>query len=92
MNELLESIFDVASGNYVCKPYRLKNKSKELNYAIEKLSALIKQEFPNLPNVTWVALRLLEGDQSVINAVKSGELGNLREQNTQINDNELISA
>ena len=89
MNELLQSIFDVASGSYVCKPYRLKNKSKELNYAVEKLSAKIKQEFPNLPNVTWVALRLLEGDQSVIDAVKTGELGNLREQSQVIDESEL---
>jgi len=89
MNELLESIFNVASGNYICKPYRLKNKSKQLNYAIEKLSAKIRQEFPNLPNVTWVALRLLEGDQSVIDAVKSGELGNLREQSQVIDESEL---
>jgi Fe2+ transport system protein B len=92
MNELLESIFNVASGSFVCKPYRIKNKSKELTYAVEKLSTVIKQEFPNLPNVTWVALRLLEGDQSVIDAVKSGELGNLSERNSIINDNELISA
>jgi ferrous iron transport protein B len=89
MNDLLESIYNVTSGNYVCKPYRLKNKSKELNYAVEKLSAKIKQEFPTLPNVTWVALRLLEGDQSVIDAVKSGELGNLREQTHAIDDAEL---
>jgi ferrous iron transport protein B len=63
--------------------------SKELNYAVEKLSEKIKQQFPNLPNVTWVALRLLEGDQSVIDAVKSGELGNLREQSHAIDESEL---
>jgi len=89
MNELLETIYNVASGSYVCKPYRLKTKSKELNYAVEKLSATIENEFPNLPNARWVALRLLEGDQSVIDAIKSGEIGDLRESNPLIDETEL---
>lgn len=78
MNDLLKMIFDVASGNYVCKPQRMKSNSKELNAAIEKLSEEIKAEYPGLPNVRWVALRLLEGDQSIIEAIRSGELGKLQ--------------
>ena len=79
MQELLSSINEVASGRYVCKPYRMKGKSKELNDAVEKLAQKIKQEYPNIPNCNWVALRLLEGDQSIIDAVKTGELGTIRE-------------
>lgn len=77
MNELLNSIDEVSTGKYVCKPYRLKSKSKELNFAIEKLSKKILEEFPSLPNVKWVALRLLEGDQSIIESIRNGELGKL---------------
>ncbi len=77
MNELLNSIYEVATGKYVCKPYRIKSSSKELNYAVEKLSKMLLEEFPNLPNVKWVALRLLEGDQSVIDSIKNGELGRI---------------
>jgi len=73
-------IFEVASGKYVCKPYRLKSKSPELNEAIEKLSGEIEKEFPDLPNLRWVALRLLEGDQSIIDAIRNGDLGNLKKQ------------
>ena len=80
MNELLKYIFDVATGAYICKPYKIKSKSKELNEAIEKLSKEIQEEFPDLPNTRWVALRLLEGDQTIIDAIKSGELGNLQKQ------------
>lgn len=80
MNELLKYIFDVATGVYICKPYRIKSKSKELNWAIEKLSKEIQEEFPDLPNTRWVALRLLEGDQTIIDAIRSGELGNLQRQ------------
>lgn len=80
MTDLLKIIFDVAVGNYICKPNRMKSTSRELNAAIEKLSKEIKTEFPELPNVRWVALRLLEGDQSIIDAVRSGELGSLNKQ------------
>jgi Fe2+ transport system protein B len=75
MNELLNSINEVATGKYVCKPYRIKSKSRELNFAVEKISKMLVDEFPNLPNVKWVALRLLEGDQSLIDSIRNGELG-----------------
>ncbi|HEY6438319.1 MAG TPA: FeoB small GTPase domain-containing protein [Ignavibacteriaceae bacterium] len=80
MNELLNSIYEVATGKYVCKPYRIKSSSKELNYAVEKLSRMLLEEFPDLPNVKWVALRLLEGDQSIIDSIRNGDLGNLKKQ------------
>ena len=80
MNELLNAINEVATGKYVCKPYRLKTNSSELNAAIEKLSKEIELEYPGLPNLRWVALRLLEGDQSIIEAIRTGDLGNLKKQ------------
>lgn len=82
MNELLNAINDVASGKFVCKPYRIKSRSPELNEAIEKLSREIEIEYPGLPNLRWVALRLLEGDQSIIDAIRSGDLGNLKKDLT----------
>jgi ferrous iron transport protein B len=82
MNELLSTIYDVATGKYICKPYRIKTSASELNLAIEKLSKEIEVEFPNLPNLRWVALRLLEGDQSIIDAIRNGDLGNLKKQET----------
>jgi ferrous iron transport protein B len=77
MDLLLKYIDEVASGKFVCKPYRTKNKSKELNSAIDNLSKMIDKEFPGLPNTRWVALRLLEGDQKIIDAIRNDELGNL---------------
>lgn len=80
MNELLNAINEVATGKYICKPYRLKTNSVELNAAIEKLSREIELEYPGLPNLRWVALRLLEGDQTIIDAIRSGDLGNLKKE------------
>lgn len=84
MTELTKMIFDVISGNYICKPHRIKSSSKELNAAIDVLTKEINAEFPNLPNTRWVALRLLEGDQTIIDAIRSGELGNLKK--TELNE------
>jgi ferrous iron transport protein B len=80
MNELLNAINEVAIGKYICKPYRLRTNSVELNAAIEKLSREIELEYPGLPNLRWVALRLLEGDQTIIDAIRSGDLGNLKKE------------
>ncbi|NWF89779.1 MAG: 50S ribosome-binding GTPase [Ignavibacteriaceae bacterium] len=89
MTELTKMIFDVASGNFICKPHRIKSSSKELNAAIDVLIKEISAEFPNLPNTRWVALRLLEGDQSIIDAIRSGELGNIKGINT-IEQSQLV--
>jgi ferrous iron transport protein B len=77
MNELLNVIFEIVTGKFVCKPHRIKTNLKELNYAVEKLSKKILEEFPGVPNSEWVALRLLEGDQSIIEAVRNGDLGKI---------------
>ncbi|MCA2005345.1 MAG: iron transporter FeoB, partial [Ignavibacterium sp.] len=46
--------------------------------------------FPNLPNARWVALRLLEGDQNIIDAVRSGELGNINLTKIPEADKEIV--
>ncbi len=77
MNELLKAIEDVANGTYVCKPHKIKSRSAKLNHAIETIVQKITLIFPQLPNKNWVALRLLEGDNSIIEAIKTGELGSI---------------
>lgn len=72
--ELLEKIDQVASGNYVCKPYRIKTRSSKLEQAIEKISGMIEENYPGIKNPRWLALRLLEGDQHIEKAVVRNEL------------------
>ena len=74
MPELLKYIHDVAMGAYVCKPHRISSRSEGLKHALGVLTKKIEATFPGLPNARWVALRLLEGDQRIIEAVKTGEL------------------
>ncbi len=78
--ELLKSIAEVATGVFVCRPRRGWTESKKLKKAVDALVEKIDREFPGLPNIRWVALRLLEGDQHIIDAVRSGELATLEER------------
>jgi ferrous iron transport protein B len=75
--ELLRSIFDVATGEYSGKPRRISGGSKVLERALDDLAGRVRGAFPGLPNARWVALRLLEGDQRMIDAVRTGELGTI---------------
>lgn len=78
MQDLLKAIYEVATGEYICRPHRIKGESKILKKAIDKLVTKIENAYPDLPNARWVALRLLEGDQHIIEAIKNGELKDLR--------------
>ena len=62
-----------ASGATVCKPYRLKNESPAIQRALTTLIPKIEAAFPHLPNAQWVALRLLEGDESLRQALERNE-------------------
>ena len=74
---LLISIHKVATGQIICKPYRIKMESPKLNQAVDKLVKEIKAAYSNLSNTRWVALRLIGGDQRIIDAFSSGELNNM---------------
>ena len=69
IKELLKAIDEVATAKNIYKPYRLKY-PKNINQAIEPLIKELKEEFPDLPNLRWLAMRLLEGDQSIIDFIK----------------------
>ncbi len=92
MHELLKAINDVATGAFVCKPRRIKSRSSALERAIDELARTITAQFPGLSNARWVALRLLDGDSRIIDALKSGELADLsRAENLQPGENESIA-
>lgn len=75
--ELLQAISDVASGKTACRPYRLANEPPAVKEALNELVAQLKAVHPELPNARWVALRLLGGDDHIVEALRRGELGQL---------------
>ncbi len=86
MPELLRAIEEVATGTYLCKPHRIASRSKDLKNALNNLVEKIKIKFPGLTNQRWVALRLLEGDPDMIDAVKTGKLSELAGENVLVSE------
>ncbi len=74
---LLKTIHEVATGKTIGKPRRFQNEPTELKQAIQILVEQLNVAFPGLPNARWVALRLLDGDESLVQAVQNGELAEL---------------
>lgn len=75
IKEFVETLAGVAKGELVCSPNRVERFDPEIERAVGDLEALLVRDYPGLPNARWVALRLLEGDQSVIHEIQTGTLG-----------------
>ena len=72
--ELIQTITEVANGNIICKPHRIKNVPINIENAVKTLSVEIEKEFPEIVNSRWIAFRLLEGDSQIIEALKTQEM------------------
>jgi ferrous iron transport protein B len=70
---LMRAVADVIEGKVDTQPYRIRIKG-ELQEALDQLTPLIEEEYPELPNSRWVALRLLDGDYAVRQALVNGDL------------------
>ncbi|MEN9975317.1 MAG: hypothetical protein RLZZ282_1323 [Verrucomicrobiota bacterium] len=77
--ELIREIATMAQRPDTPAPRRLPLEVPGLRLAMDRLETQLQQVFPRLPQPRWVALRLLEGDRDIIDAVLSGEIGALAE-------------
>ncbi|MEZ5330330.1 MAG: FeoB small GTPase domain-containing protein [Verrucomicrobiales bacterium] len=77
--ELIKEIAIMASRTDAPAPRKLPLKVPGLRLALDRVEADLHDAFPRLPQPRWVALRLLEGDREIIEAVRSGEIGSLAE-------------
>jgi ferrous iron transport protein B len=73
--ELLQAIHGVATGTIGTDPYRIRELPAEVESAIAQLTPAIEAALPGIPNARWVALRLLNADESVESAIRDGEMG-----------------
>jgi ferrous iron transport protein B len=81
IQDLLKAIAEVSAGTVKSRPYRIKETPKALGRAVERLTKRVRAEYPELPNARWVAMRLLEGDHRIVDALRSGELGSIAPMN-----------
>ena len=77
LDELVRTIHQVASGELRPKPRRGQTFPIELERSVNRLEQEVRAEYPDLPNTRWVALRLLDGDERIREAILKGELGDL---------------
>jgi len=73
LRELISTVADVIEGKLATAPYRVRGDG-EFQRAVSELLPLIEDVAPGLPNARWVAMRLLDGDWRVRQALQSGEL------------------
>ena len=71
--ELISTVADVISGRITTSPHRVRGNGA-FQHAVNELLPLIEDAAPGLPNAPWVAMRLLDGDHRVRQALLSGEL------------------
>jgi len=76
--DLMQAIAEVAAAGTGGTPRRVGARSPSLERAVVRLTAAVRELHPGLPNAQWVALRLLDGDERVGAALRSGELGELQ--------------
>ena len=75
IDELVSTALKVATGEITPTPYRIANHQPGVEAAVATLVEKLQATFPDVPNARWVALRLLNADEAVEQAVHSGELG-----------------
>ena len=72
--ELLDAIHRVATGAVTPKPFRIERHPSDVERAVSELVPVLERAHPRLPNARWVALRLLNADERVVQAVRTGEI------------------
>ncbi len=73
--QLLQAVQAMAGGETATSPYRLTALPEELEEAAGELAAAVRERFPDVPNARWIALRLLNADETVEAALREGEVG-----------------
>jgi len=84
IEELIAAAQDVATGAKVTQPLRVDGYVPEVERAVASLAPVVEEVYPGVPNARWVALRLLNADEAVQEAVRSGELGKLSREDSGV--------
>jgi ferrous iron transport protein B len=81
--ELLQAISEVAVGKVGGRPFRMEHEPPALQRALAEIVPMIRAAFPDLPNARWIALRLLGGDNHVVEALRRGELASSADRESE---------
>ncbi|MCP4250188.1 MAG: iron transporter FeoB [bacterium] len=79
--ELRETLLAVETNADARAPVkRLVTYGSEVEAALEQLTPLLREACPDLENPRWVALRMLHGDQSILEAIPTGQLTRIADE------------
>ncbi len=73
ITDLLRAVEGVIDGRIATRPRRTPA-PPEVQQAVAQLEPLIQEAAPDLPNTRWIAMRLLDGDARIQEALQRGEL------------------
>ncbi len=76
LGSLMQAVSELVTGQIKTSPHRIRG-NEEFANAVAELVPMIEAVYPGLPNARWVAMRLLDGDYRVRQALESGELAEL---------------
>lgn len=80
--ELIREISIMAAHHEPLKPRRLPLDIPGLRPALDQMQRQLLDAYPMLHQSRWIALRLLEGDREIIEAVRSGDIASLTNPGT----------
>jgi ferrous iron transport protein B len=83
IHTLLATIADLISGDIITKPLRVSG-TPEFQRAVSELVPMIESMAPGVPNARWLAIRLLDGDAKVQQALMSGDIAQLVQRQGQV--------
>jgi len=83
LNDLVKAIAEVASGAILTSPHRFALKT-EIRKAVDKVISHVKKVVGDLPNIRWIAMRLLEGDARIRETLEKGKLASLISSNQDV--------
>ena len=70
---LMRTVADIIHGDIKTSPRRISG-NNQMRRAVDELTPMLEKAYPGLPNVRWIAMRLLDGDYRVRQALEKGEL------------------
>ena len=82
MTDLVQAIAGIASGAIRTRPHRIRPTGAAAS-SVDELAEILAEAYPGLPNARWVAMRLLEGDRRVEEAIIQDELTELAAEQLQ---------
>lgn len=73
---LMRTVAEVIQGDIQTAPRRITGNAA-LNRAVDELIPMLDALYPDLPNPRWIAMRLLDGDYRVRQALEQGEFSRM---------------